>query len=122
MLNYKNRIYGKTKEIDPSTLKKLFHNKKLDFITIALLFGSRAREKHHNRSDYDFALLMDSSADDGWGIKAKAYNLIGDLFDLDDCDFDIVDLQHSDNIILDSIKENYIILKGDKNEISRLLK
>ena len=40
---------------------------------------------------------------------------------LDDCDIDIVDLNDMDKVIKDSIKEGFIILKGDEDEISRLL-
>ena len=57
MINEKNRIYGKTKEIPLDKLKELFNHKELNFIKIALLFGSRARGDYHNRSDYDFAIL-----------------------------------------------------------------
>ncbi len=120
MINEKNRLYGKTKDIDQDTLKKLFHDKRLDFIQIALLFGSRTRESYHSRSDYDFALLMDES-NEPWGVKSKAYIEIGDVLGLDDCDFDIVDLKNANPTIKESIKESYILLKGDSNEVCKIL-
>ena len=117
----KNRIYGKTKELDIVTLQKSFKDDRASFISVALLFGSRALGTHHSRSDYDFAFVMDKIGDEPWGVKAKAYCVVGDLLDLDDCDFDIVDLRGADKIIIDSIKEGYVLLKGDECEVSRLL-
>ena len=121
MINYKNRIYGITKEIDTQELEMLFQKPEAWFIEVALLFGSRVTGTAHSRSDYDFALFMNQSADEGWGLKAKAYTLLSDLLGLDDCDIDIVDLKMADKVILDSIKEGFIILKGNKDDISRLL-
>ena len=37
MINEKNRIYGKTKEISLDKLKELFNHKELNFIKIALI-------------------------------------------------------------------------------------
>ncbi len=117
----KTRLYGKTKEIDLVTLKRLFSDKRASFIKVALLFGSRSDGTFGDKSDYDFALLMQKSGDEPWGLKAKAYSFITELFGLSDCDIDIVDLSSMDSVIKDSIKESYIILKGDKSEVSRLL-
>ncbi len=117
----KNRIYGKTKELDIDTLQEAFNDERASFISVALLFGSRALKTHHSRSDYDFAFVMKKIGDEPWGVKAKAYHVVSDLLDLDDCDFDIVDLLGADEIIIDSIKDGYILLKGDKDEVSRLL-
>ncbi len=122
MLNYKNRVYGRTKEIDIETLRLAFSDKKLNFISIALLFGSRALKKNHLKSDYDFACIMKNLPTQTWGAKAEAYNIIGDILGVDDCDFDIVDITQADNVTLNSIKEGYIILKGNKDEISRLFR
>ena len=117
----KNRIYGKTKELDIDELKEAFEDERASFISIALLFGSRAINKAHSRSDYDFALLMQKTGDEPWGVKAKAYHIVGALLGLDDCDIDIVDLANADKVIFDSIKEGYVVLKGDEDEVSRLL-
>ncbi len=121
MMNYKTRIYGTTKELSVDTMKAAFSDKKVDFIKIALLFGSRALGRQHNKSDYDFALLMSEDTDAPWGVKSKAYIVLEELLQLDDCDIDIVDLNNMDNVVKDSIKEGFIILKGDEDEISRLL-
>jgi len=102
-------------------LKNAFKDDKASFISVALLFGSRAGDDYHSRSDYDFALLMHKEGDEDWGIKAKAYNVVGEILGFDDCDFDIVDLNGADRVVIDSIKENYILLKGDLDEVSRLL-
>ena len=121
MMNYKTRIYGTTKELSVDTMKAAFSDKKADFIKVALLFGSRALGRQHNKSDYDFALLMNEDTDAPWGVKSKAYIVLEELLQLDDCDIDIVDLDNMDNVVKDSIKEGFIILKGDEDEISRLL-
>ena len=121
MMNYKTRIYGTTKELSVDTMKAAFSDKKADFIKTALLFGSRALGRQHNKSDYDFALLMSEDTDAPWGVKSKAYIVLEELLQLDDCDIDIVDLNNMDNVVKDSIKEGFIILKGDEDEISRLL-
>ena len=120
MFYEKSRIYGVTKKLDIETLKKLFSDKRLSFVKVALLFGSRADGRENLRSDYDFALLMDEKANDGWGVKAKAYDLIGEIFDLDACDFDIVDLSCANSGIIESIKDSFIILKGSEDEVSRV--
>jgi len=49
------------------------------------IFGSRAENKQHIQSDYDFA-----------------------------------DLHRANSCIVDSIKESYILLKGDEDELQRL--
>jgi len=121
MISGKNRIYGKTKLFTHEQLKELFQDKRFEFIIVALLFGSRAVGSYHDRSDYDFAFFMDKSYNTGWGIKAEAWVAVEEVLGLDDCDFDIVDLEKADEVIKHSIKEGYIILKGDKDEASRIL-
>lgn len=122
ILQEKNRIYGKTKEIDTISLKKAFADERFDFVQLALLFGSRVTGKAHSKSDYDFAILTKENIDAPWGVKAKAYNVIEEVLGLcGECDFDVVDLKNANSVILDSIKEAYLILKGDESEFSRLL-
>ncbi len=121
LIDEKSRVYGRTKALSIDTLKNAFTSAEADFIEVALLFGSRALERQHPRSDYDFALLMNENSDAPWGVKAKAYNLIEDLLGLDSCDIDIVDLKNADPVVKESIKEGYVILKGNKDAISRLL-
>lgn len=115
------RIYGRTKELSVEELRKLFHDTRLEFIEVALLFGSRAKGKTHARSDYDFALLMRKDADMGWGSKARAYIVIQELTGLGDGDIDIVDLTHLSPAIKHTIKEAYIVLKGNEDAIARVL-
>ena len=117
----KNRVYGKTKKIDIDTLKDAFCDDRASFISTALLFGSRADGSYHDRSDYDFAFLMEKTGDETWGVKAKAYNIVYEMLGLDDCDVDIVDLDDMDKVVKESIRECYILLKGDADEVSRIL-
>ena len=122
MIYEKNRIYGQTKRLSFKELREIFEDPKLSFITTALLFGSRAVGSEHPKSDYDFALIFKKGDDYRWGAKAQAYRVLQELLDLDDCDIDIVDLNSVDSLIFDSIKEGYVILKGDENEVSRILR
>ena len=119
MLNDKNRNYGKTKELTVAELKDGFAS--LDYVDIAILFGSRAAGSAHDKSDYDFALLMKKDADEIWGMESKAWSDIHDIFSLDDCDYDVINLARTSQAMKDSIKTGYIVLKGDKDDISELL-
>jgi len=121
MINEKSRIYGTVKNLSIDELKDAFSQPNADFIEVALLFGSRSDGTGHARSDYDFALLMNKDCDTPWGVKSKAYNILMDILGLDTCDLDIVDLSNAEKSILDSIKDNYKVLKGNLDEISRIL-
>jgi len=116
----KKRIFGKTKELAPLQLIELLKNKKLSYIKLILLFGSRAENKHHCQSDYDFAIFAEEDVKYPWGVIAQVWNDMGDILDLPDYDYDIVDLKYANSCIVGSIKENYILLKGDEDELQRL--
>ena len=120
MLNDKNRIYGKTKNFSVEDLKVLFRNEKLDYLSVVLLFGSRADGTATRQSDYDFAVAGDSK-DAPFGIQAKSWIDISMLMDVSEYDIDVVDLTCADKLLKSSIAEQYIILKGEPNEVSRLL-
>jgi len=113
-----NRVYGKVKEVDIDTLRRCF--KKIDFIKVALLFGSRARGDYKSKCDYDFAILVEGNFE--WGIVSKAYVEISNKTEIDMEDMDIVDLKRAGSLIIDSIKEKYIVLKGKDDEVCRLLR
>ena len=120
MINEKSRVYGKTKYISINELKSLFKDKELDFIKIALLFGSRARGDYHTKSDYDFAVLAKDDFKSEWGLKSAIYLKLNEFLGLDDCDIDIVDLKNAQSSIINDIKSCHIILKGSEGEVSRL--
>ena len=117
---YKNRYFFKTKNISIDELKNIFSNSKIDYIDLILLFGSRVDKIYHSKSDYDFAVCTSETLDEPWGNMSKVWNDIGDLLGLNDCDYDVVDLTNANNNIINSIKEKYILLKGDENELQRL--
>jgi len=119
MLNDKSREYGKTNVLSLAQLKEGFDN--LDYIQTALLFGSRATDKAHDKSDYDFALLMIDNDKEIWGMESKAWSDLHDVFGLDDCDYDVINLKRTSSAMIESIKEAYIILKGNTDDISKLL-
>ncbi len=117
---YKNRIYFKTKKYTPLELKKIFENKIVDYLEIVVLFGSRATDKFHDKSDYDFAIFTSKDLGNPWGNMAQIWSDFGDILDLHECDYDIVDLQNATKNMIHSIKENYIILKGEEDGLQRL--
>jgi len=117
-LIYKKRVYGKTKQITIDELSKKINS--LEYIKIALLFGSRSRGDFTIQSDYDFAILTNKSYNTSWGNISQVWNDIGDILDLAEYDYDIVDLANANRAIIDSIKESYILLKGDEIELQRL--
>ena len=119
MIFEKKRVFGRTRVIDVAELVESFRSPKLDYVELAVLFGSRASGNTHPLSDYDFAILA-KDVDAPWGVMAKVWNDVGDVTGLPDCDYDIVDLSKPSKGILNSIKENYIVLKGDENELLRL--
>ena len=122
MLNEKHRFYGKTKILEVEELKDFFNSVVFDYVKIVLLFGSRANKTQHARSDYDFAVLVrDDAVDDGWGVYSKVWSDIGEKLGLDEVDYDVIDLSKASVEMFSSIKKSYIVLKGDKNDISRIL-
>ena len=122
MLNNKHRFYGRTKQLSLEELKNGFSSQPLKYIDIALLFGSRAIGEEHARSDYDFAILVrDDSIDEGWGVYSKVWSDVAQVFGLNEVDYDIIDLSKVTAEMRSSIKKGYKVLKGDQDDISRIL-
>ncbi len=117
---YNKRLFSKTKVISTDELISKFTSLRFDYVDIVLLFGSRANATSHIKSDYDFAVLTKSDINSHWGVISKVWNDIGDILDLPEYDYDIVDLNDANPNIIDSIKSNYILIKGDENELQRL--
>ncbi|MGZ8548334.1 MAG: nucleotidyltransferase domain-containing protein [Sulfuricurvum sp.] len=115
----KNRLYGQTKNLSSEELIRGFVS--LPYVKTAFLFGSRASGRAHSKSDYDFALDMESLPEETWGMQAKAWMDVCDVLGLREYDIDVVDLARADALIKHSVAENYILLKGDENDVSRLL-
>ncbi|MBW2186597.1 MAG: hypothetical protein JRG71_09445 [Deltaproteobacteria bacterium] len=123
MIHESRRVYGKVKELPIDTLRQAFS--RLSYVKLALLFGSRASvegSKIHSQSDYDFAVLMDKSQNCDWGHLAKVRIDLGSLLSLPDEDFDIVDVQIARPTLLKSIQSQYVVLKGDVDELRCLFK
>ena len=114
----KNRKYGFTSDISVDELRQGFDT--LHYVKVALLFGSRASNNAHRKSDYDFALAMNDLSSQDWGMQAKAWMDICEFFNLREYDVDVIDFKIADKLLLKSIKEKYIVLKGDKYDIRRL--
>ena len=114
-----HRVYGNVIDISVDHLRKIFED--IKYIQIALLFGSRANRTYTKKSDYDFAVSGEEKEYD-FGLRAELLVDISKITKLDMKDIDIVDLKKADKFILNNIKESYIILKGNKNEVARVLR
>ncbi|MCD6172454.1 MAG: nucleotidyltransferase domain-containing protein [Sulfurimonas sp.] len=121
MLNEKHRFYARTKVIELEKLGDIFNSQKFDYLDVAILFGSRALGTFHERSDYDFAVLLKNNKADAWGKMSKVWVDIGYNFKLDEVDYDVIDLSTVTQEMRHSINNGYIVLKGDKDDISRIL-
>jgi predicted nucleotidyltransferase len=122
MMNEFKRIYGRVRDISPGELSAAFAA--IDWIRVVVLFGSRAgagKTPPNSRSDYDFAVSMAKNAPAAWGHIAQARLEIGQALQLDDGDFDLVDLEIAPAGIKESINEGYLLLKGSENELRTLL-
>lgn len=115
----KNRKYGSTKNLSLAELKNKIDS--LSYIKTAFLFGSRASGETHAKSDYDFAFEMEKLPEEHWGMQAKAWMDVCDVLGVKEYDVDIIDLSSADSYLKRAIAQNYVLLKGDKNDISRLL-
>lgn len=122
MLNEKHRFYGKTKIIEVERLKDVFNSQKFEYTDIVVLFGSRAIGTFHERSDYDFAVLLKEGEENSWGVISRIWMDIGHNLKLDEVDYDIIDLSTVTQEMKNSINNGYIILKGNRNDISRILR
>ena len=122
MVNDTRRIYGTVRDIPVEELVEAFGC--LDQIRGAVLFGSRACQKapaSGSRSDYDFGVVLDKTVPCDWGHLASARVAIGQKLQLPDIDFDVVDLEIASTELKKSIREKFMMLKGDRNVILRLL-
>jgi predicted nucleotidyltransferase len=104
------------KNITVDELKKLFST--LDYLDIVLLFGSHAVGRSNSFSDYDFAVTGEFES--SWEF-AKSWIDIASLLDLSDEDIDVINLKNASKLLKSSIKEGYIVLKGEKSKVLRLL-
>jgi predicted nucleotidyltransferase len=114
-----HRVYGEVKDFSMDELYSIFS--KLDYIKFALLFGSRVDGTFTRKSDYDFAIIGEEH-DFKFGLRAEAWTDISQNMKIDMNDIDIVDLKKADKFLLDNIKKNYIIIKGNKDEMAGLFK
>ncbi len=113
------RVIGRTNQLSLEELTNIFHDQKM--VKAAVLFGSRAGNGARPQSDYDIAVWMDCSPG---GLEDPFYTLYADLpvlMNIQECDLDLVDLRKADAFLKRSIKESYIIIKGNEDEISRIL-
>ncbi|MEA3521915.1 MAG: nucleotidyltransferase domain-containing protein [Campylobacterota bacterium] len=116
----KKRKYGQVRPLSIEELSKTFDS--LSYIKTAFLFGSRSQGTQTSKSDYDFALELIPVNGAKWGMQAKAWMDICDLLTLKEYDVDIVDLSLADPHLKKEILDNYTLIKGNQNDISRLLR
>ena len=94
----------------------------MNYIKLVLLFGSRSKNEQNVKSDYDFAIIFDKNRTYKWGAISKAWSDIGKILGLADYDYDVVDLANADKLLINSIMESYVILKGDEDELSKIFR
>ncbi len=85
MMNEFKKTYGKVRDISPAELSGAFAA--IDWIGVAVLFGSRAKPGKasvNSRSDYDFAVSMDKSIPAAWGHIARARVEVSQALELAD--------------------------------------
>ena len=121
-MNEQHRLYGRTKIISEDELKHFFNLNVFDYMDIVLLFGSRARGDFHQRSDYDFAVLLADDDSHDWGSLSKAWVDIGENLNLNEVDYDVIDLSTMTPQMKDSIKKSYKIIKDKTNDVSRIFR
>ena len=116
----KSNRYLSTKSYTIDELVTIFRDKKFCKIDNIVLFGSRARGDMSARSDYDFGVVY-RDMESNWGAMAEIYNDFLDILELQEYQLDIVDITNANQNIKTSIGEDYILLKGDEDEFSKLL-
>ena len=88
--------------INPKVIRQIRDMAEQYGVKKVLLFGSRARGSHRERSDVDIAVLGGDFDDFYWDIKEKVYSLL--MFDVVELDMGISeDLKHEierDGIII----------------------
>ena len=115
----KSRKYGQTKNL---THDELVHGLSLlKYVKTALLFGSRASGTNHAQSDYDLAFEMQKLPQQHWGMQAKAWMDVCVILGVKEYDVDIIDLSNADLYLKSAIAQNYILLKGNRDDVPRLL-
>lgn len=77
------------------------------YLTLLILFGSRAKETHHEESDWDFAVLYDEALrakyeKEGWDWL-RIWAVLENVFDLPEGKVDCVILNECSNILAHSI-------------------
>jgi predicted nucleotidyltransferase len=113
------RVIGRTNQLSWEELVSIFHDQKK--VKAAVLFGSRAGNSAGPQSDYDIAVWLDCPIG---GLEDPFYTLYADLpvlMNIQECDLDLVDLRKADAFLKRSIKDSYRIIKGNEDEISRIL-
>jgi predicted nucleotidyltransferase len=91
-----------------------------DRIVLALLFGSRAKDRAHEHSDWDFAIQFEPSDDklDDLGYKETIRAGLRRLLGAERVD--LVDLLRADLSILATVADEGQVLKGEHTlELSR---
>ncbi len=114
-----SRSIGRTNTLSLQKLKEIFED--LEEVHSAVLFGSRAVGGENPMSDYDVAIWIDQPMG---GLEDPYFTLYAELpglMKIQECDLDLVDLRRADELLKQSIMENYQIIKGNKDEISRIL-
>jgi uncharacterized protein (DUF433 family)/predicted nucleotidyltransferase len=94
------------------------------YIKLLLLFGSRARGDHNEKSDWDFAFLCDEELrkqheKGGWDAY-RMWGILQDVYHLGDDQIDVVDLKKCSDILAHSIaRDGKVLYEQAAGEFNR---
>jgi len=90
-------------------------------IIAAYLFGSRATQRIHPRSDVDIAVLLDEAAlpqEKGWGgpLMSRRLDLIAEAESFADCEVDLITLNNAPPLLsFEVLRKGRLLYEGNRS-------
>ncbi len=91
-------------------------SEKMPYLKMLILFGSRAINKVHNQSDWDFAVFLDQElSKNNIFIKIEIANILGDLLKINSDNIDVIILNNCSLLLAHNIaKDGKLILETEQ--------
>lgn len=91
-------------------------SEKMPYLKMLILFGSRATNKIHNQSDWDFAVFLDQElSKNNIFIKIEIANILGDLLKINSDNIDVIILNNCSPLLAHNIaKDGKLILETEQ--------